>query len=736
MQVKKYSKPSAKGKASSWLMALFTKQRSTENHLSFEMFLKMFLMRPYHPQDMNVILFLPQGDIKGDYTAFYQDLSSEEAHILEKTLDDILQTGHSLHLTLKTLSGFSLEIYGSSLGTSYIMFLLPISKITENLQAEQKKSKALLKKISALQHYCDVLPIPFWCRDDKQNFIFTNKAYKDLTEGGTNELIHKTKAHFLAQSALLHKNTQSLEATSICHGKRYDFKIHEMAFNDDNDMVFTVGYAVDISEFCDLRQKYNHTQTGQRDILGHLCVALILFDERKNILFYNQAFLDLWGLNNTDLQAHSDHPSLLELLRSKRLLPEQRDIKQWRHTQFASYTDSKTLYKDRWHLPDGRIIAMTSTGYGNGNVVSFYEDITKHFTLERVLENSVKNLQETLDSLDAQIALFDVNCKLKVFNKGMNYLASNLLQHGIHLSKMAEILQNHHDISTFCYRLIDMTQEAFLTKDICEIVKDKTQKTYYLHAERLESGDILMTFRDISAQTHYEDVLSARTEALAELSHIREMLFRQISFQLREPMTVISGFSEVLHREMFGTLNQKQAEYVGDIRKASGRILELIDNLADLVRLDGDDETLRKGFSSLDLDKIIKSAISCVHSHIEDKNIAIDYHISSPYIKIYGDFSALRQVFIQILLNSIQASPKNSVISLKIFQKEEKNIISIKDEGCGLSQEIIDYIQTGHYPDLLKGYGLRYIKRMCALHHIDFKFLVDNHKGTDILLEF
>ena len=310
-------------------------------------------------------------------------------------------------------------------------------------------------------------------------------------------------------------------------------------------------------------------------------------------------------------------------------------------------------------------------------------------------------------------------------------LSSARLSTDIYLSEFQEHIKDYNGHYHFCSDILDAFHNVFPSEGL-ERVIEEGGKTLRLQAIKLETSDIMVTFRDITSQIAYEKILSDRASAVKQLSQIREMLFRQVSYQLREPMTAISGFSEVLESEIFGTLNEKQKEYISDMRQASDQMLELIDNLRDLVSLTDDAKDFQKDFRENSLIQILESASQNVHNQAKEKQLHIHLDIQSEDISLLCDYTSLRQAIMQLLYNAIDASPYDNNIHLSLVIDQSNVTISVKDNGAGLDQDALRIIEEGHHSDQMKGYGLLYVRRVCELHNAKLYYVSGKDVGTEI----
>ena len=109
-------------------------------------------------------------------------------------------------------------------------------------------------------------------------------------------------------------------------------------------------------------------------------------------------------------------------------------------------------------------------------------------------------------------------------------------------------------------------------------------------------------FREIEDKSRQLEVASRhKSEFLANMSH-----------ELRTPLNAIIGFSEVLYERMFGEINEKQAEYIGDILESGRHLLSLINDILDLSKIEAG--RMELDLSDFDLPNAIENTLTLVRS--------------------------------------------------------------------------------------------------------------------------
>src|SRR5262249_47431273 len=124
----------------------------------------------------------------------------------------------------------------------------------------------------------------------------------------------------------------------------------------------------------------------------------------------------------------------------------------------------------------------------------------------------------------------------------------------------------------------------------------------------LPDGATLITYLDITDSTLVERSLRERNEALQEADRLKTEFLANVSYELRSPLTSISGFSEMLRQEYFGALSEKQKEYVDGIHQSSQHLMQLINDILDLASIEAG--YMRLEVNDFDIYKTMKSMLA------------------------------------------------------------------------------------------------------------------------------
>jgi len=182
-------------------------------------------------------------------------------------------------------------------------------------------------------------------------------------------------------------------------------------------------------------------------------------------------------------------------------------------------------------------------------------------------------------------------------------------------------------------------------------------------------------------------LLEASNRKLDQASRAKGMYLISMSHELRTPLNAIIGFAEVLlESEKEKTQSEYQADRLLRILKSGKHLLELINSLLDLSKIESGQMEVQK--TEFDLENLLRDVVELLEPLMQEKGLQHELIIQSEQqIMLYTDYGKLRQVLINLLANSIKFSDPEGHIGINC-RRDEKNIsIAIEDSGCGITEE-------------------------------------------------
>ncbi len=172
-----------------------------------------------------------------------------------------------------------------------------------------------------------------------------------------------------------------------------------------------------------------------------------------------------------------------------------------------------------------------------------------------------------------------------------------------------------------------------------------------------------------------------------------------ISQELRQPMSSIIGYTDLLLGESVGILGALQRKFVERIKSSIERISNLTDDMIQVSTLNMDLAELKP--EPVDLNAIIDNAMAYTSNQSREKNISINLDLPKVLEPIHADRDALQQILIHLLQNAGAASPVDGTVTLNVQAKTEKGqdfmLIRVSDTGGGIPQDDITRVFSRLY---------------------------------------
>jgi signal transduction histidine kinase len=211
-----------------------------------------------------------------------------------------------------------------------------------------------------------------------------------------------------------------------------------------------------------------------------------------------------------------------------------------------------------------------------------------------------------------------------------------------------------------------------------------------------------------------------------------------MSHELRTPLNAIIGFSEVLHEQMFGELNERQLGCVEDVLEAGRHLLSLINDVLDLAKIEAGKMQLE--LSRVELPALLRSTIS-MHSEQASRNgIVLALTTEPAEIEIAADERRLRQIVFNLLSNAIKFTPADGRVDVSAHLDDGQVEVAVSDTGPGIpaqDQETI-FEEFEQSADGKKaegtGLGLPLSRKLVELH--GGRLWVDSEVGRGSIFHF
>lgn len=250
---------------------------------------------------------------------------------------------------------------------------------------------------------------------------------------------------------------------------------------------------------------------------------------------------------------------------------------------------------------------------------------------------------------------------------------------------------------------------------VTAIIRDITERR--MAADRLRRVQEEYTQR--LAESNAELELTNRE--LERANRLKSEFLASMSHELRTPLHTIIGFSELLGEELEGPLNEKQQRFVQHIHTDSLHLLELINDILDISKIEAGRLELRP--EAFDFTALVAESLASVRSLAEAKSQTLEtaLEVSSA---VEADRLRIKQILVNLLSNAIKFTPEGGRIRLEARVQESVVVVSVNDNGVGIPFEehesIFDkFHQVGSTTKGVRegtGLGLAITKRLVEQH--------------------
>jgi two-component system CheB/CheR fusion protein len=271
-----------------------------------------------------------------------------------------------------------------------------------------------------------------------------------------------------------------------------------------------------------------------------------------------------------------------------------------------------------------------------------------------------------------------------------------------------------------------------------------------IYQEREGNELILMAMSDITDRKRAEQALERAKESAEEANRIKSLFLAKMSHELRTPLNAVLAFSEVIKDQLFGDgTAAKYVEYATDIHTSGHLLLELIDDLLDLSKIEAGEYKVRDDV--LFLREFFVDIVRVIEPLATAKRLSLVMDMADDLPRLRADKRAVKQMAFNLLSNAVKFTPEGGTITVHAFVRAENPIglsISVEDTGIGLAptdvaKALTPYGQIqGRWGSIQKatgkgtGLGLPIAQSLIELHGGGLAINSRVGSGTTVTLSF
>jgi PAS domain S-box-containing protein len=251
-------------------------------------------------------------------------------------------------------------------------------------------------------------------------------------------------------------------------------------------------------------------------------------------------------------------------------------------------------------------------------------------------------------------------------------------------------IESHNRIAEYLSNLGSPDSESLLN-DGCEVIGVEAKGgliPLYVTIGKISASDkYCAILRDMTPWIKSrEELVEARKQAEFASEQKTDFLTR-VSHEIRTPLNAIIGFSDVMIEERFGPVNNNRyREYLRDINRSGVHVLDLINDLLDISKIEAGKMEL--SFEAVDLNRIVGETVALLQPQANGDRVLIRTSLSRAVPKVVADARSIRQIVLNLVSNAIKFTSANGqVIVSTVYEGNGEVALRVRDTGRGMSDE-------------------------------------------------
>jgi signal transduction histidine kinase len=222
--------------------------------------------------------------------------------------------------------------------------------------------------------------------------------------------------------------------------------------------------------------------------------------------------------------------------------------------------------------------------------------------------------------------------------------------------------------------------------------------------------------------TGLEQRVAEKTAELELANRHKNEFLANMSHELRTPLNAVIGFSDALRDGMFGPLNAKQLEYVGDINGSGQHLLSLINDILDLAKIEAG--RMELDVRRFDVASALENCRTLIRERAHRQGLTLDFEVAQGLGTWQADERKFKQIVLNLLTNAVKFTPAGGRVKVAASNGGDWLEVSVDDTGPGIApadherifEEFRQLRAEGEAKNEGTGLGLALTRRLVELH--------------------
>ena len=216
--------------------------------------------------------------------------------------------------------------------------------------------------------------------------------------------------------------------------------------------------------------------------------------------------------------------------------------------------------------------------------------------------------------------------------------------------------------------------------------------------------------------------LAETNDKLVELGQVKDRFFDNISHELRTPLTLLLSPSETMLNEPGRKFDEETKTLLGIMHANGIRLLKLINDLLDLVRLESGRMEVKR--EPMEMNAFLRGIASAAQQMADNKTISLEIYVEPDFGAVQVDRDKLEKVVLNLVINALKFTPKGGRVKIEVKKKEKDFVLTVADTGIGIAAKNLPHVfdrfwqadGTSKRKYQGVGIGLSLVKELTELH--------------------
>jgi len=428
-----------------------------------------------------------------------------------------------------------------------------------------------------------------------------------------------------------------------------------------------------------------HAEARLRNVVESINDALALYDADDRLVISNQRYAQAYPRPLGDLTGRSFEELVRYGVKHGSVLTQDamREAERWITDRVERHRAASGVPFVRL-LPDGRWLQTVEHRVSDGGIVTLLTDVTP-------AKQAETRLRDAIESIDAVFTLWDDETRLVMWNKRYPERwpeLADLLVPGVTQRALIE-----RNIDRGVLPIPAEERESYIRKRLeyhrihaSEIEVERADgRVFLVRSHRTAEGGQVRLETEITDVKQREMELRVAKETAEAANRSKSAFLANMSHELRTPLNAIIGFSDLLRSQTFGPLgSNRYVEYAADINNSGQHLLDLINDILDVSRIEAGRYDLHREATSLR--ELVEDSSRLMSTAAREANVRLSSRIAADLPLLALDRRAVRQVLLNLLSNAIKFTPPGGSVVIIAAHEDDAVCVSVADTGIGIAE--------------------------------------------------